>query len=259
MHQRPSTSKSKVNIQSSGVKAKQKGLANPTKGRGKKSDNMSFRSSKRNCNVLSWLGSFTKLLVVIGSFVLCVYIYDKRIIYGFAEEAGWIAPKNDRIKDGQRDFAKYDIVQEDQLKERAQSKQPNNIYGQKLNVRPSSVNDAIKDDTEVEDREQNTGANQEVDNNIENVANLLAAGHNEKPPHYHVLQVLTNTHQKTHLKTRFVVCIRSILSKASINLHFFFVVDKPSEEFIIECLQQITDEGIARSHFQVCIFALMIM
>lgn len=250
MHQRPSTSKSKVNIQSSGVKAKQKGLANPTKGRGKKSDNMSFRSSKRNCNVLSWLGSFTKLLVVIGSFVLCVYIYDKRIIYGFAEEAGWIAPKNDRLKD---------FFQEDQLKERVQSKQPNNIYGQKLNVRPSSVNDAIKHDTEVEDREQNNGANQEVDNNIENVANLLAAGHNEKPPHYHVLQVLTNTHQKTHLKTRFVVCIRSILSKASINLHFFFVVDKPSEEFIIECLQQITDEGIARSHFQVCIFALMIM
>ncbi|XP_038061940.1 xyloside xylosyltransferase 1-like [Patiria miniata] len=67
---------------------------------------------------------------------------------------------------------------------------------------------------------------------------------------YHVIQTLTNTHKMPHLKTRFIECTKSILDKASINLHFFFVVDEPSKKFIIEALQDITNQHIARNKFQ---------
>ena len=68
---------------------------------------------------------------------------------------------------------------------------------------------------------------------------------------YHVLQTLTNTNKMPHLKKRFVDCIISILDKASIDLHFFFVIDEPSKAFITETLQDVTNKGIAKSKFQV--------
>ncbi|XP_071805418.1 uncharacterized protein [Asterias amurensis] len=67
---------------------------------------------------------------------------------------------------------------------------------------------------------------------------------------YHIIQSLTNTHKMPHLKQRFIDCTKSILDKASINLHFFFVVDNPGREFITETLQKITDEGVAKNEFQ---------
>ncbi|XP_022085553.1 uncharacterized protein LOC110976527 [Acanthaster planci] len=67
---------------------------------------------------------------------------------------------------------------------------------------------------------------------------------------YHVIQTLTNTHKMPHLKTRFIECTKSILAKASINLHFFFVVDEPSKTFVLETLQDITNQHIAKSKFQ---------
>ena len=67
----------------------------------------------------------------------------------------------------------------------------------------------------------------------------------------HIIQSLTNTHKMPLLKTRFIECTKSILEKASINLHFFFVVDEESQKFIMDVLQYITDEHIAKSKFQV--------
>ena len=71
---------------------------------------------------------------------------------------------------------------------------------------------------------------------------------------YHIIQSLTNTDKRPHLKTRFEECMISILDKSSINLHFFFVVDKPSRQAVMSIMQDITNKRVAISKFQVIFF-----
>lgn len=68
---------------------------------------------------------------------------------------------------------------------------------------------------------------------------------------YHVLQTLTNTDRLPHLKKRFEVCLKSILDKSSVDLLFFFVVDGPSKIYLETALQDITNQHISKSKFQV--------
>ncbi|XP_071476898.1 xyloside xylosyltransferase 1-like [Diadema antillarum] len=67
---------------------------------------------------------------------------------------------------------------------------------------------------------------------------------------YHILHTLTNTHKMPHLKTRFEVCMKSILKTSSVDLLFFFVVDQQSKSYLESALQEITNLNIAKSKFQ---------
>lgn len=248
MHQRPN--KNKSTSHPSGSKGK------PNERPSQQKSKMLFRRSVGK-SIVSWLYSFTQLFVIIGIFVALVYVYDKRILYGFAREAGWIhsvrnSPQNlDNNLSGQglgpgKEGQENKKVQG--LKEALA--EPPDLGKENMNISPTqSVGEETgKGDEQLEnilyhkkinEDKLETGEDYEKDESEDR--NIFT---------HHVLQVLTNSHTKPHLKTRFDVCIRSILRQSSLNLHFFFVVDKPSQEFIMEALQDATDDGISKSKFQ---------
>ncbi|XP_071945653.1 xyloside xylosyltransferase 1-like [Antedon mediterranea] len=89
--------------------------------------------------------------------------------------------------------------------------------------------------------------NQKIQQQPQNAAKD-STGTGEYP--YHVIQSLTNTDKRPYLKTRFEECMISILEKSSVNLHFFFVVDTPSKQAILDIMQDITNKKIAHSKVQ---------
>ena len=67
---------------------------------------------------------------------------------------------------------------------------------------------------------------------------------------YFILQSLTNGDKMPRLESNFVKCIISILEKASVDLHFFFVVDSAGKKFITKTMTNISNKGMAKSGFR---------
>lgn len=252
MHQRPS--KTKSTSHASGSKEK------PNERPSQQQSKMLFRRSVGK-SLVSWLYSFTQLFVIIGIFVALVYVYDKRILYGFAREAGWIhsvrnSPQNlENNLSGQslhpKDFEGQENKKVQGLKEALP--EPPDLGKESIKINPVGLQRMGQETGKGDEQLENNVYNQKINEDKLETGEDLEEDKNEDGNIFthHVLQVLTNSHTKPHLKTRFDVCIRSILRQSSLNLHFFFVVDKPSQEFIMEALQDVTDEGISKSKFQV--------